>query len=126
MVSKGYIPKNVHSLQNTILSCPYFVIKNLHSLKTLCSHEIFSTFFLKNPMLSHVFGQKLVNSVRTTIYYRQKVKKMDFSTIFHEKKPLSSCPYFVKSLLSKKPDLMPIFCQKYVHSLKSTVFSFHF
>ena len=63
--------KNVHSLKNTVLSCNFFHI------------------FLEKPhAVMHVFGQKFVNSVKTTIYYGPGSPKNEiFSTILHEKNP---------------------------------------
>ena len=56
----------------------------------------------------HIFGQKLVNSVKTTIYYGPKSpKNAFFSTIFNEK--------------NRFPHLIPICYQKNVYSLKNLI-----
>ena len=44
--------KIVHILENTLLSCPYFIKKTSILSKTRCSHVRFFNFFLKNPWLS--------------------------------------------------------------------------
>ena len=51
-----------------------------------------------------IFGQKNVNSVKTTLYYGPKKS--------------TGCPFF-PILHEKINALMPIFCQKNVHSLKN-------
>ena len=67
------LSKNVHSLKNTLFSCPYFVKKTSILTKTHCSHIIFfSIFHEKPPIVMPQFGQKNGNSDKTTLFYGRK------------------------------------------------------
>ena len=87
---------------------PYFVKKLSIFSKTQCSNVIFFQIFMKNPLLSCPYlVQKKVTSVKTTLQYRPKKSK--------------GCPFFSPRFFTKKISaLMPIFCQKNVHSLKNS------
>ena len=66
--------KNVHSLgiQNTAFMF-IFCQKNLYSPKnTVISCKLFQFFFMKNPVVIPNFGQKNVNSVKTTLFMGQQ------------------------------------------------------
>ena len=86
-----FCQKNFHALTNTVLSCHFFQI-----------------FHEEHPTVMPVFGQKNVNSAKTTLYYG----------------PTKSigCPFF-PIFYEKLPALMTIFCQKNVHSLKNKLLS---
>ena len=102
--------KNVHSLKNTMLSCPYFVKKTSILSKSWFSDVIFFKFFMKNPKLSCPYLVK---------------KKHQFSqqyTILWAKKSIG-CPLFFPIFDEKITALMPILCQKNVHSLNNTLLS---
>ena len=98
-----FCQNNVHSLTNTVLSCIFFQI-----------------FHEKPPAVMHIFGQNNVNSVKTTLYYGPKKSiGCPFFSNFSRK---NHCSHILskKSPFSKKHTaLMPIFCQKNVHSLKN-------
>ena len=90
-----FCQKNVHSLKNTILPCPYFVKKRPFSQNHCALMSLFfQIFHEKPPALMPIFGQKNVHSVKTTPYYGPR-----------------------KSIVWTEP----IFCRKNVHSLKKTV-----
>ena len=60
--------KNVHSLINKPLSCPYFVQKTSMLSKTRCSHVIFFQICHEKPSaVMHIFGQK--TSILSKLYY---------------------------------------------------------
>ena len=87
-------------------------LKNTSILsKTRYSHDIVSKFFMKNPLLSclHIFSQKNVCSVKTTLYY------------YHGSKKSIRCPFFP---IFHENARMPMYCRKNVHSLKNTMLSF--
>ena len=76
--------------KKSLLSCPYLVKKTKNFWKTRCSHahvlskirpfsqkysapmSFFSNFHGKSLPVMPIFGQKNVNSVKTTLYYRPK------------------------------------------------------
>ena len=67
------LSKKVHSLKNTLLSWSYFVKKNDYALKnTVLLCHFFQIFHEKPPAVMPIFGQKNVNSVKTTLYYGPK------------------------------------------------------
>ena len=74
--------ENVHSRKNTLLVSPYFIKKRLVFQNTVLSSN-FSNFSWKTPP---IFGQKNVNSFKTTIYYGpNKSIRCPFLPIFHKK-----------------------------------------
>ena len=100
------------SRKKSLLSCPYFVKKTSILSKTLVLSYHFFNFFIKNPSLIPIFGQKNVNFINTTHYGPKKSISQKnqcsharlWSTNFHSlKKTLLPFPYFVKktSILSK-------------------------
>ena len=115
--------KDVHSLKNTLLSCPYFVEKTSILSKTLCSHIIFLTFKWKILCChAHISSKTHRFCQNYIILWVEKVNRMlFFFRFFTEKTPLS-CPYFVK----KTSTLEKIHCSqvhilsKNVQSLKNT------
>ena len=96
--------KDVHSLKNTLLSCPYFVEKTSILSKTLYSHIIFLTFKWKIPCChAHIWSKNHRFCQNYIILWVKKGNRMlFFSRFFREKSPLP-CPYFVKktSILEK-------------------------
>ena len=102
-----------HWKVNSLL--PIFWEKNVHYLKTNCSHAhiwskkrqfskknsalitFFSNFSWKTPSpVKPIFGPKNCQCFQNyTILWAKKVKRMPFFPTFHEKL-LLSCPYFVK------------------------------
>ena len=84
--------------------------------KTHCYHFIF--FFFKfstrnPPAVMAIFGQKAVNSVKSTLFYGpKKVNRTPFFFHFFTKKSMLSCSQFVMSYLEKNSVLMSIFCPK--------------
>ena len=97
------------------------------SQKNLCSHVIFSTLFMKNPLLSWIYLVKNVNSVKTTIYYGPTGQKSAFFPDLSRKKRyshshmLSKKHPFCKNLL-----LCPDIVKKRPFSQQHRFFSFHF
>ena len=87
---------------------PIFCQQNVHSFKnTLLSCHIFQIFHLTPPHVILIFGQKNVNSVKTTLYYGPKKSiRCPFFPIFHE----------------QITALMPLFCYQNVHFLKTLCF----
>ena len=67
----------------------------------------------KTNVVMPIFGQKSVNSVKTTLDYGPKKSIGCLFPDFY-KKSLLSLPYFVKktSILGKQPTVMPIISQK--------------
>ena len=104
-------------------NCPYFTNKTSFLSKTQFSHGIFVEILMKNLLLSRSNLVKNVNSLKTTLYYREKKKIrmpiffFDFlrknhcsgayilltKRPFSKKNSLLSCLYFIKkmSILSK-------------------------
>ena len=101
--------KDVHSLKNTLLSCPYFVEKTSILSKTLYSHIIFLTFKWKTPCChAHIWSKNRQFCQNYIILWIKKVNRMlFFFPIFH----------------GKVTSLMPIFCQESVHSQKNPLLS---
>ena len=96
--------------------------------KTHCYHFIF--FFFKfstrnPPAVMAIFGQKAVNSVKSTLFYGpKKVNRTPFFSIFLRRNQCShahslSCPISKKTVF-----LCPYFVQK-PHSLRNTVLLCH-
>ena len=78
-----FLQNNVYYQKKKLLSCPYFVKKTSILSKTVCSHVTFSIFLWKTPAVMPSFGQKNVNSVKTTLYYgTNKVYSMPFCWFF--------------------------------------------
>ena len=98
--------------------------------KIRCPHVIFSKFFHdKHPTVMPMFGQKNVNFVKTTLYYGpQKSIECHFFPVYLK----THCYHAHISSKKKCPfaknhnAFMPIFCQKNIHSLNTTVLSCHF
>ena len=96
-----FCQKNVNSLKNTLLSCPYYVKKYLFFRK----HDTLMFFLikLKSPCWhANIWLRKRIFSQNQTILWAKKVDMMSFFPIFHE----------------KNTALMPTFCHKNVYSLK--------
>ena len=123
-----FCQKNVHTLKNTMLLCPYFVKKRPFSKKRCALTYFFLFFYEKAPALMTIFSHKNVNSVKSTLYYRAKKSIGYLFSKFCTIKSLLSCTYFVeKSSFSKNTLLLcPHFVQKNVHSLKNIMLSGHF
>ena len=102
--------KYVYSLNNTLLSSPYFVKKIPFSQKHCALMSFFFQNFHEKPLLSSPYLVK-----RTSI-----LSKLHF--ILGQKSCRNA---FFSIFVWKITALMPIFCQKNVHSLKNTLFSFH-
>ena len=99
--------KKVNSLKNTLLLCLFFVIKKRSFWKTRWSHVIFVFKFSWNTLCCNAdIWSKNVNSIKT-ILLAIKVNRISFLYDFSP----------------KIPALMPIFCQKNVHSIKNTLIS---
>ena len=63
-----FCSKNVHSLTNTLLSYPYFVVKSCILSKTLYSHVIFfQLLHEKPPAVMPIFDQK--KSILSKLHY---------------------------------------------------------
>ena len=107
--------QQVHSLKNTLLSCPY---KRPFSQKHGALMSFLKIFHEKALAAMPILGQKNVISVKTTLYYGQK-KSLGCS--FFQKRPFSkktNCSHV--HILSKKR----IFSQK--HSAHMYFFFFKF
>ena len=102
------IQKDVHSLTNTLLSYPYFVVKTFILSKTLYSHVIVFNFYMKSPLLlcPHLI-KKSQFCQNYIILWIKKINRMPFIYDFLRKNYYSHAH----------------FCQKNVHSLKNTLFS---
>ena len=64
-----FLSKNVHSLKNTMLSCPYFVQKTYILSKSQCSSVIFYNFFHENPPRCHAHIWSKKTSILSTLHY---------------------------------------------------------
>ena len=113
------------SRKKSLLSCPYFAKKNIHSLKsTLLSRPYFSKIgtstILKNKLVScHFFPLSQIITALIPIFYKRNVHSQKYRIwflyyfpIFHEK-TTSLMPYFVgkTSTCKKQPALMHFFSQ---------------
>ena len=87
--------KNVLSLKNTLLSCPYFVIKTYILTKTVLSCSFFHVFHEKLPRCHAYIWSKNVNSVET-ILWGIIVNRISFLYDFSPKNSLLLCPSLVK------------------------------
>ena len=94
----------------------------------LCSHVIFSTFFVKTLPLSCIHLVKKCQFCQNyNILWAKKSKKITLFLRFFTKKTATLIPIFVKkSSILLKPRSHAHILLKNVHSLKYTVFSFHF
>ena len=94
-----FCQKNVHSLKNTLFSCPYFVKKTSILSKTPSSQVFFFIFHVKPNAVMPIFGENNVNSVTTTLYYGPKKS--------------IGCPFSLSRFFTKKiTAVMPLFCPK--------------
>ena len=96
------LSKNVHSLKNTLFSCPCFVkktsvpsktqcshfhilSKNVSLSKTQCFHVMLSKFFMKNPLLSCPYLIKkatILSKLHFFLLWVKKVNKISFFSDF--------------------------------------------
>ena len=81
-----FCQKDVHSLKNIFLSCPYCVEKKSILSKTPFSRVFFFNFTWKTPCChAHIWSNN-VNSVKTTLYYVSKKSiQCPFFSIFSRK-----------------------------------------
>ena len=80
-----FCQKNVHSLKNTLLSCPYVVKKSQFS-KKLYSHIIFFLILNEKPLAAiPIFGQKTSILSNYNILWGKTVNKLPFFLIFVKK-----------------------------------------
>ena len=110
-----FYQKNVHSLKNTMLSCPHFVKKTSTLSITQCSHVIFFTSFMKNPPVSCPYLVKKRQFCQNyTILWAKKVNRMPFFSDFSRKNHCSHAHILSKKrpFSKKHTSPMPIFCQK--------------
>ena len=117
------IQKDVHSLTNTLLSYPYFVVKSFILSKTLYSHVIFFQLLYEKPRAVIPYLIKKSQFCQNyIILWIKKVNRMPFFYNFSAKKSPLSCPYFVKktSILKKTHCSQVHILSKYVQSLKNT------
>ena len=115
--------KDVHSLTNTLLSYPYFVVKSFILSKTLYSHVIFFQLLYEKPRAVIPYLIKKSQFCQNyIILWIKKVKRMPFFYKFSAKKSPLSCPYFVKktSILKKTHCSQVHILSKYVQFLKNT------
>ena len=104
------VKKRSFSKKHTALM-PIFCQKNVHSLKKRYSHLIFffQSFSWKTPAFMHIFDQNNRQFCQHyTISWAKKVNTMLFLSNFSQ----------------EITALMPIFCQKNLHSPKNTMFSY--
>ena len=99
------LSKNVHSQKKHCTNAHILPIKHPFSQK----YNILSCYFCRDsdkklPSVTLLFGQKNVNSVKTTLYYRQKKSGcpffFDFSRINHCSRAyilLTKCPFSKKT-----------------------------
>ena len=103
LVCPYFVQKNVHSLKNTVFSCPYFVQKTQFSKKTFLSF-FFSNFKWKTSCChAHIWTKTSILS-NYTIISGKTVNKMTFFRFSW-----------------KNTALMPIFCKKRAFSKNYTV-----
>ena len=111
------------------IACPFFWFfcqKNVHCLKTLCSHVIFFKF-LETPCFHSQERSKIGEFCQNyTLLWSKKWIRFPYFPSFNEKNS-ALCAYLVRRPFSKKQTtFMFIFNQKNVHSLKKLVLSCHF
>ena len=101
------IQKDVHSLTNTLLSYPYFVVKSFILSKTLYSHVIFFQLLYEKPraVIPYLIKKSQFCQNYIILWIKKVNKMLFFFPIFH----------------GKNTSLMPIFCQENVHSRKNTL-----
>ena len=113
-----------------MLSCPYFVKKTSILPKARRSHFNFFKYFIKKTLCCHaqIWLEERQFCHNDTILLAKKINRMPFFSDFELKNHSSHA-----HLLSKKRpfsikhnDLMPIFCQKNVNSLKIIVVWYNF
>ena len=124
-----FCQKNVHSLKNTLFSCPYFVKKTSILSKTPSSQVFFFIFHVKPNAVMPIFGENNVNSVTTTLDYGPK-KSIGCPFFLHFSRKNHYCHALIlpkKHPFSKKhAAFTPIFFKnRYVYYLKNTVLSCH-
>ena len=97
----------------TLFSYLVFSRKNVHFLNnTVLSFHFYQIFHEKPTAVMPILDQKSVHSIKTTLYYGQKVNSTPFFPFFTNKS-LLSCPHFVKNVhFLKTSALKSIFCQK--------------
>ena len=102
--------KNVHYLKTNCSHAHIWSKKRQFSKKKQCSHNIFFKFFMKNPQScqTHIWSKKL--SILSKLHYIMGQKSQE-DAIFSD-------------LSRKITSLMPIFCKKkHVNFLKNTLIS---
>ena len=128
-------PKIVHSLNNPLLSCPFFVKNTSILTKNTLLLYIFFKFLMKNLLLScHVLSKKLQfcqNYLKYVIFSQKHFDLMSFFVLNFLWQPLLSCPYLIKKtsilsklqyILDKKVDRMP-FLLSFPNFVKKRPFS---
>ena len=107
------------------LSCPYFVKKTSILSKIRCSNGVFFLLLHEKPhFIIHIIGQKTTknaNFAKNLLYYWPKESIGYPFFRFFTKSRYSLSHFFSKNRLfcEELAGLMPIFCQKNVHSLKT-------
>ena len=108
-----FCQKIVKSLKNPLFSCLCFVKKSPLSQKHALPMSFFQIFHEKSIPFMSIFGQKNVNSVKTTLYYRpQNSIRQFFVRIYTKNTALMPIFYQKTSILKKHIVLTPIFCKK--------------
>ena len=114
--------------KRTLLQCPCFDKKTFILLKTPCSHVICFNFSWKTQSCHAHIWSKNVNFVQTILYYgpKKSIGCLLFQFLRININPHAHIFSKTTSIIKKKKaTLMPIFCQKNVHSLKNSMFSCH-
>ena len=106
--SNAHVSKRRPFSKKHIALMPIFCSKTSNFSKTLCSHFIFFKFHMKNTLSCSYLTKNCQFCQNYTILLAKKVNRMPFFPIFHV----------------KITALMPMLCQKDVHSLKNTLLSY--
>ena len=107
---------------------PIFCQKTSILTKTLCLHVIiFSIFLWKTPSShAHIWSKKPPFCENDTLLWAKKVNSMHWAHILSKKRPLSqkhnALVTFFSIFHEKPPAVMPIFGQKNVNSVKTTLY----
>ena len=113
---------------NKQLSCPYFVKKDVQSLKNTAISCHFFKFLIKTPTLMPIICQK--TSILSKLHHLMGHKSRQDALFYRFSRKIGCSQTHILSkirLFSKKHiALKSMYCQKNVHSLKNTVLSCHF
>ena len=106
------------------ISCPssHTIFKIIHSLINTLLHVILLNFDEKTPSChAHIRSKKLNFCKNYPILWAKKVNRMPFFSDLSRKNQCSHGHFLSKNrpFCEKLIGLMPIFCQKNVHSLKT-------